>query len=97
MTFHGYRNGRAADPPHGPSLDCHHGTEVEKRWSELSTEQRAAVVGAALVQVGLLGAALRDLRRRRSAQVNGSRAMWAALSFVNFVGPLAYFAFGRRR
>jgi hypothetical protein len=69
----------------------------KKRWSDLSTEQRAAVVGAALAQMGLLGAALRDLRRRPSAQIKGSKAMWAALSFVSFVGPLAYFAFGRRR
>lgn len=73
------------------------GRRSKKRWSDLSTEQRAAVVGAAVVQVGLLAAALTDLRRRPSAQVNGSKAMWAALSFVNFVGPLAYFAFGRRR
>jgi Phospholipase_D-nuclease N-terminal len=73
------------------------GPSSKKRWSDLSTEQRAALVGAAVVQVGLLGAALGDLRRRSSAQVNGSKAMWAALSFVNFVGPLAYFAFGRRR
>jgi hypothetical protein len=73
------------------------GRRSKQRWSDLSTEQRAAIVGAVVVQVGLLGAALGDLRRRPSAQVNGSKAMWAALSFVNFVGPLAYFAFGRRR
>jgi hypothetical protein len=73
------------------------GPSSKKRWSDLSTEQRAALVGAAVVQMGLLGAALGDLRRRPSAQVNGSKTMWAALSFVNFVGPLAYFAFGRRR
>jgi len=73
------------------------GRRSKQRWSDLSTEQRAATVGAVVVQVGLLGAALGDLRRRPSAQVNGSKAMWTALSFVNFVGPLAYFAFGRRR
>jgi hypothetical protein len=67
------------------------------RWSDLSAEQRAAVAAAAAVQMGLLAAALTDLRRRPSDQVNGSKAMWAAVSFVNFVGPLAYFAFGRRR
>jgi hypothetical protein len=48
------------------------------------------------VQLGLLGAALSDLARRSSAEVNGSKGVWAAVSFVNFVGPLAYFAFGRR-
>jgi hypothetical protein len=73
------------------------GRRMKRRWSDLSTQQRATVVVAATVQVGLLAAALTDLRRRPSAQVNGSEAIWAALSFVNFVGPLAYFAFGRRR
>jgi hypothetical protein len=69
----------------------------KKRWAELSTPQRAGVVAAGAVQLGLLSAALRDLARRSSAEVNGSKRVWAAVSFVNFVGPLAYFAFGRRR
>lgn len=55
------------------------------------------VVLAGTVQLGLLGAALTDLKRRSSAEVNGSRAAWTAVSFVNFIGPLAYFAFGRKR
>jgi hypothetical protein len=29
--------------------------------------------------------------------VRGSKLYWAAATFVNFVGPLAYFLFGRRR
>jgi len=70
---------------------------TKKRWSDLSTRQRAGVVGAGVVQSALLAAALVDLRRRPADQVNGSKPMWAALSFVNFLGPLAYFAFGRRR
>ena len=67
------------------------------RWEELSTPQRAGIVAAAAVQLGLLGAALLDLAKRPSGEVNGSKRVWAAVSFVNFVGPLAYFAFGRRR
>ena len=70
---------------------------TKKRWSDLSTAQRAIVVAAAAVQLGLQLAALVDLRRRRARQLNGSKAMWVALSFVNFVGPLAYFVFGRKR
>jgi Phospholipase_D-nuclease N-terminal len=27
----------------------------------------------------------------------GSKPMWVALSFLNMIGPLAYFAFGRKR
>ena len=49
------------------------------------------------MQVGLLIAALVDLRRRPADQLRGSKAMWTAVSFVNFAGPLAYFVFGRRR
>jgi len=68
----------------------------KQRWNDLSREQRSAILGAGLVQLALLGAALSDLSRRPSAGVNGPKAVWVASSFVNFVGPLAYFAFGRR-
>lgn len=67
-----------------------------RRWSELSRRQRAAVVAAAATQLGLQGATLVDLARRDANRVNGPKALWAALSFVNFLGPLAYFAWGRR-
>jgi hypothetical protein len=69
----------------------------KKQWSDLSAEQRAAIVGAGAIQLALHGAALIDLRRRPGDQVNGRKALWVAVSFVNFIGPLAYFAFGRRR
>ena len=55
------------------------------------------MVAAIAVQISLLVAALADLRRRPADQLRGTKAMWTAVSFVNFVGPLAYFAFGRRR
>jgi phospholipase D-like protein len=69
----------------------------KKRWSEMSGPQRALVALAGFVQLSLLSAALLDLRRRSADQVNGSKRLWAAISFVNFVGPLSYFAFGRKR
>jgi Phospholipase_D-nuclease N-terminal len=49
------------------------------------------------VQVGLLVRALWDLWRRPADQINGSKLLWAPLCFVNFIGPLAYFRWGRRR
>ena len=52
---------------------------------------------AGVLQVLLAAAALLDLRRRPSDQVRGSKKLWAAATSVNFVGPLAYFSFGRRR
>jgi Phospholipase_D-nuclease N-terminal len=68
-----------------------------QRWKDLSRRQQAAIGAAGLVQLLLLGATLVDLSRRPGAQVRGSKKAWAAAAFVNFVGPLAYFAFGRRR
>jgi hypothetical protein len=69
----------------------------KKRWSDLSREERAGIAGVGVVQVGLLVAALVDIVRRPADQIKGSKPLWAALSFVNFVGPIAYFRFGRRR
>jgi hypothetical protein len=68
-----------------------------KRWGELSQRQRGAIVVGGVVQLILLVAALVDLRRRPPDQVNGPKPLWMAISLVNFVGPLAYFALGRKR
>jgi hypothetical protein len=43
-----------------------------------------------------MAAVLADLRSRSAEEINGPRWMWAMLSAVNIVGPIAYFAFGRR-
>jgi hypothetical protein len=67
-----------------------------KRWRDLSPAQQRAIAAAGVVQVSLQVAALVDLRRRKPRQVNGDKRLWAAASFVNYVGPLAYFAFGRK-
>ena len=69
----------------------------KKSWSELTTAQKSGIVAVIVVQVALLIAALADIRRRPAEQINGSKRMWAALSFVNYVGPIAYFVFGRKR
>jgi len=54
-------------------------------------------VATVTAQLGLLAAALSDLRRRPADAVNGDKRLWAAVSCVNVLGPLAYFAFGRKR
>jgi hypothetical protein len=69
---------------------------ASKKWSELSARQRRRIVAGAVVQVALQSAALVDLSRRPAEEVNGPKAAWVAASFVNFVGPIAYFVFGRR-
>ncbi|MBA3619767.1 MAG: PLDc_N domain-containing protein [Acidothermales bacterium] len=69
---------------------------ASRRWLDLSSPQRRVIVAAGTVEVVLLGAALRDLARRPGEQVRGPKPAWAAASFVNIVGPAAYFLFGRR-
>jgi Phospholipase_D-nuclease N-terminal len=69
---------------------------TRKRWSELSGRQQAAIA-AATVQAALAAATLWDVRRRPRAEIRGTKKLWVAAAFVNFVGPLAYFTLGRRR
>lgn len=68
----------------------------KSNWADLSQFQRRVVVAGALAQVALQLAALRDLRHRAPEQVNGPRWVWVGATFVNFVGPCAYFLIGRR-
>lgn len=70
--------------------------EQTVRWQDFSRGQQAAIIGAAAVELSLLVAALVDLKRRPAEQVRGRKALWAVVSFVNFVGPISYFAFGRK-
>jgi hypothetical protein len=51
------------------------------------------------VQLGLLSAALNDLRRRPAGQIRGPKPLWLAVSLANYLGagPIAYFLIGRRR
>jgi len=68
----------------------------KKSWGELTTGQKASVFLSIAVQLGLLLAALADLRKRPAARINGPKAGWAVGSFVSFFGPIAYFLFGRK-
>jgi hypothetical protein len=68
----------------------------KKKWSDLSPlQQRAIVLGGSLETVMTL-VALRDLARRRGDQVRGPKAAWILSFVVQPVGPIAYFAVGRR-
>ena len=69
----------------------------KKKWSDLTTPQRAGVVVAAVAEIVLTSVALADLSRRPSAQVRGFKRIWALVCVVQPVGPLAYLLFGRRR
>jgi hypothetical protein len=69
----------------------------KRRLRDLSAPQRAVLGGLIVLQFGLLAAALFDLSRRPARKVRGDKRAWVAASFVNYVGPLAYFAYGRKR
>ena len=68
-----------------------------RRWGDLSGAQKRTIILSGVVQVGLLAAALVDIYRRPQEEIRGSRRAWTAVSFVNFVGPVSYFLFGRKR
>lgn len=69
----------------------------KKKWAELTPRQRTAIRAVGAAQLALLVSALIDMWRRPAEQVNGPRAVWNAASFVNFLGPVSYFVFGRKR
>jgi hypothetical protein len=69
----------------------------KKSWRELSGRQKRSVLIFAAGQLALLAAALTDLRKRPAEQINGSKGAWAAACFVNYLGPIAYFVFGRKK
>jgi hypothetical protein len=70
---------------------------AKKKWSDLSGGQKRGIALSGVVQIGLLKAALVDIYRRPAEQVRGSKWAWTAVSFINFAGPISYFAFGRGR
>lgn len=67
-----------------------------KRWSGLSTRRKVGTVALTAAQLALTAAAYRDLAKRPAALVNGTKAAWGLAILVNWVGPIAYFAKGRR-
>ena len=68
----------------------------KKKWSDLTDQQKRAIyVGGALESM-LTVAAVRDLRSRPAAEVNGPKSLWLLAFLVQPFGPLAYFLTGRR-
>jgi len=67
-----------------------------RRWADLSPGQRTAVLTLGSVQLSLAATAWTDLARRPAAQVNGGKLRWALIIAINWIGPFAYFRWGRR-
>ncbi len=69
---------------------------AKKKWSDLTSGQRKAMIALGTVEVALASAAYIDLMRRPADEVNGSKGKWAAIIAINIVGPIAYFTRGRK-
>lgn len=69
---------------------------AKRRWSDLSEAQRRGLLVLTAAQLTLCLAAILSIRRTPAGRVRGSKRRWYALAFVNWVGPVAWFAAGRR-
>ncbi len=69
----------------------------QKQWKDLTDTQKRGIVLLGALQLVLLAAALIDIRRRNADAINGSKRLWTLVVFINFIGPIAYFLFGRKR
>ncbi|HKS46916.1 MAG TPA: PLDc N-terminal domain-containing protein [Amycolatopsis sp.] len=68
-----------------------------KRWSELGPRARGLVAVASVAQVTLAATAWWDLAHRPASAVRGPKKAWAFAIAVNFIGPVAYLCYGRKR
>ncbi|MEZ4634623.1 MAG: hypothetical protein R2873_07045 [Caldilineaceae bacterium] len=69
----------------------------KKKWSELSGPAKVGTILMTVIQISLLAAALLDIRKRPAEEINGSKKLWTAIAFINWVGPIAYFVKGRKK
>jgi hypothetical protein len=67
----------------------------KKKWSDLTPRQQRTILTLGSVQLSLAATAWVYLARRKPEEVNGSKAKWAAIIAINWVGPILYFAKGR--
>ena len=70
---------------------------AKQKWSDLSERTRRLIVVAGVAEAALKVAMLIDLKRRPADQIRGPKWLWRPLALVNLVGPISYFAWGRRR
>jgi hypothetical protein len=68
----------------------------KRRWSDLSTAQQIGVIVMGVAQLILLAGGLWDLAHRKQEELRGDRRFWWGFMFVNWIGPIAYFSYGRK-
>jgi hypothetical protein len=67
------------------------------QWDDFDEGQKAGLIVAMSTQVALAVSAWTDLAVRPAEEIRGSKAKWAAIIAVNYVGPILYFTRGRVR
>jgi hypothetical protein len=68
----------------------------KQSWSELSGGKKVLVVVLSLAQISLTVAGYRDLAKRSADEVEGPKLAWGVAMLANWVGPITYFAKGRK-
>lgn len=68
----------------------------KKRFGDYRPAERALLVGVVSASVVVVIVAERDIHRRPSDRVRGSKVLWRLVS-TNALGAAAYLGWGRRR
>ena len=68
----------------------------KKSWAGLSAPQKIGIIVMGAIQVGLLVIGLWDVAHRKPEELRGDRRFWVGFMFVNWIGPLTYFVYGRK-
>ena len=72
-------------------------TKGPRSRKDISSARKARAIVQGLAQTALVILAMRDLRRRPEAEINGNKKLWTLVAFAPPFGPIAYFLFGRKR
>lgn len=69
---------------------------MTRQWADLTPATQSGIVILAAIQIVLAVAAWIDLARRPRDAVVGRKWIWAVVILLNFIGPIAYFGWGRK-
>lgn len=72
------------------------GESLRADWFDLPTELRFPLVGLTFAELLAKVGMWISLYRRPAEKVRGPKWMWVLASFLNGVGPAAYWTFGRK-
>lgn len=71
--------------------------KARKGWRDLSPVQKIANIGMAAIELVLTSLALWDIAHRPATEINGKKRTWVMASFIQPLGPVIYFLFGRKK